>query len=643
MSSGFNFGFQTGPFPPTPEKTRRDSGLSTHGTHVMPYYPHFVMPPTDQVFTAAPGQDFRKWLRRWAVTHEKMPDGSAREPGDWVEELWSCIEGDAALRVKRDNGTRVIIQMSPEDVTAEHKTQFKTLLLELFPTQDEEPQDSPGAEIMSMTQSGSSLWDFYQSILLKVKMAGSSDASPTMSVAASAILDMAVKSFCEGLDDKKLVISMTGYEFEPGRSLRGAYQKAESEARKIKRQADWNDKVRDDQMAVLNKQMTEFLLHNQPVPHHLIQQARDLVRASGNQPSIEYPAVVPMALPGPIQAQVFQTHPREQARQPVTPPITDQVNRQTQNMLSNAPMMSGGLDPSASTTRTQRQPYDLSGFDPTTSDNPFVSGRTPYEYERGNPLCTRCGQKLGHLAKDCDQRPLKRPEQEYLRNMIRENIEQWQASRSGPATGSNAIPIGSRLAEIYNADTSAEQECMSADDASYTEDDSSARDHTSVYRLVEYDDLGEEVYADEVERPAKRNRPGEESEDEVPALGPDGRPKKRPKGKGVGRKARELTKINGMILEAPMDVRENLKSTNVVLPFLHLAQLSPYFRSEVKRLLGVPRKPRKPKAKAPTAAEIPTTQTTVASLTSDLSGLKVSEAITKGIEKWKMKDRTQRA
>ena len=47
-----------------------------------------------------------------------------------------------------------------------------------------------------------------------------------------------------------------------------------------------------------------------------------------------------------------------------------------------------------------------------------------------------------------------------------------------------------------------------------------------------------------------------------------------------------------MIAEAPIDVRELLKTANITLPVAHLAQLSPFFRDEAKRLLAMPRQKR---------------------------------------------------
>ncbi len=657
--------------PNSPRQGRRTSNAMDE----MNFYltgPFGIAAPTDQVFTGAPGQDFRKWLRRWATHHARKPDGIARDAGDWIEELWSCIEGDAAKRVKRDHATKAILDSDLTEATEDTKRQFQTLLTDLFPEQDDQPDDSPGTEIMSTKQeSNQSIWEYYQAILLKVKMAGSSDVtSQQQSVAAKAILDMAIKAFVVGLRDHRVVIRLTGYEFDPTRSLRGAFAKAEAEERRIKMETEYSNKLKAEQEAQLHKQMAELMLMGQKVPDHLIQQARvfsDPVESSDHRHRD-----LQLLLPSPPQVpvQYYERHPvsREEPRQltqyrpqPPQPTQFPQIQKppHPSTPQSPGPMASGALPPLTNQDpRQRRQQFDLSGFDPSTSQNPYVNGQTPYAYVRGNPLCSRCGLREGHMAIECDRYPLPRPEQEYLKNMIRQNIEQWKASQpqrsDSQATGANAVPLGSRLVEVGHTQHDM-SDYLSADDASWSDLESIGVPDTQIYQLaIGSTHMDAEAFVNEDgQPPSKRPRPDAGEEDVVDTPLTDGtRKKKTAKGKGVARKPRELTKITGMLLEKPSDVQGTLKGTSVVLPFLELAQLSPFFRAEVKRLLGVPRKPRKKKAAA--AAKEPEGEgvipdpppqviSHVTSMSAEAKAPKISDEVSKGITAWKTKDRTSRA
>lgn len=53
-----------------------------------------------------------------------------------------------------------------------------------------------------------------------------------------------------------------------------------------------------------------------------------------------------------------------------------------------------------------------------------------------------------------------------------------------------------------------------------------------------------------------------------------------------------------MMAEKPVDVLTILQSSNVVMLITHLAQLSPYFRGEAKRLFAMPRTWKAPAAQA---------------------------------------------
>lgn len=58
--------------------------------------------------------------------------------------------------------------------------------------------------------------------------------------------------------------------------------------------------------------------------------------------------------------------------------------------------------------------------------------------------------------------------------------------------------------------------------------------------------------------------------------------------------------ISGLVGDPPPDIQALFMNTNIVIPALHLFQISPKFREETRRLMTVPRKPRKKKVVSPT-------------------------------------------
>ncbi len=84
-----------------------------------------------------------------------------------------------------------------------------------------------------------------------------------------------------------------------------------------------------------------------------------------------------------------------------------------------------------------------------------------------------------------------------------------------------------------------------------------------------------------------------------------GRPVKPMKSNTV-RKKRHIEQIIRLVGQGMPDIRKIWQSQNVVLPALHLFQLSPIFWSETSRLLHIQRKTRKKKGAKPTASTDPT-------------------------------------
>jgi hypothetical protein len=95
--------------------------------------------------------------------------------------------------------------------------------------------------------------------------------------------------------------------------------------------------------------------------------------------------------------------------------------------------------------------------------------------------------------------------------------------------------------------------------------------------------------------------------DDIP-VADTGRTTRPMKSKTVGKK-RHVEPIIGLVGQGMPDIRKIWQSQNIVLPALHLFQLSPLFRSETARLMRVQRKTRKKKGAEPTVSSGPTGST----------------------------------
>lgn len=641
----------------------------------------------DSIYTGAPGQDFRKWYRRWKKAHGNNPDGSERTPADWIEELWSCIEGEAARRIKQDPTARELLapQNLNDDTPLTSKTSFQTILQELFPSADEEDY-TPVGDILSVKQGSSqSLNDYYQVMLLKLKQTGSRDIAhgTGLSRAELGIMDMSIKAFISGLQDHKLRLKMTGYDYESGRTLKGAWLKAEAEQRKISMEEKYNESMREQQEAALNKQVVEYIMKGERVPDSVLQHARHL---SNGKVVADIQATDPDRL--------YSFNPIGQNQSPsITPlatvistPSTNQ-DQASQNQAQNAgssftsagnPDNSGPPPQSrqyrgGNGSRTQQAYSSNTTAFNSTSTNPYVNGQTPYQYERGNPLCARCGQRVGHIARDCDRAPLPREEQEYLRNIIREHAEAYR-NRNSSSVRTNLIDLD------YNTD---EEQC----DYVEVNHDDDPQD-TPVFRLVtdnkgqsekeKGEDLTETIMAvlDAMEvmnnegNARKRARLDDDTADEPQEEDTDmpdsSRKIAKPRARATKAKRARRTNqaIKGMEGKPPIDVLKKLMDTEVVLPFLWLAQLSPHFRSEVKKLLQMPRATKKGKDNAATGSgalqsndnnstttgsveaevfKVATTTDNVSAAAKSLRKLDIGRTLSGEIARWKLKDRHHRA
>lgn len=134
--------------------------------------------------------------------------------------------------------------------------------------------------------------------------------------------------------------------------------------------------------------------------------------------------------------------------------------------------------------------------------------------------------------------------------------------------------------------------------------------------------------------------------DRTPSGAIPGRVTAIPKGKGVGKKKAQPKPITARLGEPPLDILKMANTTTITLSITELAQMSTYFRDELKRLITAPRKKRlSKKEKEALAAEEANDQqraSRVGITTAHLDTL-ISPDVAKSVDAWSRKDKTVRA
>ena len=253
-------------------------------------------------------------------------------------------------------------------------------------------------------------------------------------------------------------------------------------------------------------------------------------------------------------------------------------------------------------------------FNAATSRNPFVNGSAQYIYQWGNPLCYKCGT-LGHTSPECNSNtPLSRAESSHLRNLYQRPPPNREFDFPIPAQAHNGRELakdhqrpnhnsGITQSNFVTAEPMRPRTKRSTRVVEYNGDsDSDGDDEDAEFVDVDLpcNKLSLQLLAnDSITRTKKRRVIETDDEDNEP-LKPKATREKRKPVKRVGKKSTKASvPIAGLVGQAPPDIQALLMNTNIVIPALHLFQISPKFREETRRLMTVPRKPRKKKVVPP--------------------------------------------
>ena len=419
-------------------------------------------------FTGDGSRNARRWIQRFERERGADEDGRPKQPFDWLEEFNILLDGDAADWADTDPFVKEILSDDGMEVaTASQVDTVKKSFLERF-RKPEEARRNPIPEIQSMRQEPEeSLHKYYQRALSLLKSAGSHDKTENMDPARSSVLDLAIDCYVNGIRDPTLRIKMIKYPAKTSRSLLGAFNKAEVEAKLMKAEKEVINSMKSEAERTLLRKMKEHILGQQAVPHNLVSQLQELTREealpiyfpesqlqlessstlipgtpSTSRELVEYtgqpPIPAPPAHAGPQRGlndlpyatnqQVAPYQQRQQFSQPRQ--FQNQPQAQQPRYQAPQPQPQQQQPPSQDARNTWRgtgaagPSFGPTGFNLKNSSNPYVRGDQVYHVIYQNPLCVRCGTLGYKFDASCINIPLSQSEQLVLKELVSREINQ---------------------------------------------------------------------------------------------------------------------------------------------------------------------------------------------------------------------------
>ena len=535
---------------------------------------------------------------RWLyILEEELPEQLT--PATWLKRANARLDGRAAAWADRTPEVKRILR-AINNATTEDKETFVRLLCQEFPGNQNdvmtEEQASTELSILSQKED-ENLYAYYrrtEALLIGIsgrdRVSHNGENAIILNNAEQHILKDTIAKFGFGLRVPELRLHMIEYRADPMRSLYGAFKKAEAYLDVLNAKAEMQKELelKSGYEAFKSFQATIAPEQNpRPRPY----EAAPRKAQSYSQPGLPY-------RDGKRVDRSTTSYPDRSQQEPY----------QFRNVYSSqdARVPQGFHHP-----QTTEQ---SSAFDPSTSRNPYVNGSAQYIYQWGNPLCYKCGIP-GHTSPECNTNtPLSRAESTHLRNLYQRpppNREfdfpiptqahngrdsakdQQRPNHNSAITQSHSViaktirPSSKQSPRVveYNGDSDSDEE----EDVEFVDVD------------LPCNKLSVQLLANNSTTRSKKRRVVIDTDDEAEEVSKvkTTREKKIPV-KRVGKKSSKASvPISGLVGKPSPDIQALLMNTNIIIPALHLFQISPKFREETRRLMTVPPKPRKKKVVPP--------------------------------------------
>ena len=554
----------------------------------------------------------KRWIR---VLKEELQDVTS--PGAWLEAADSRLSGEAAKWANKTPTIRNMLKDSYIDnATNEDIRKFKELIISRFDPDDPDEEVDSMPMLQSLAQkSDEEIMEYYRrtkDLLLAVGGRDRKNQNDELSPLERSVLDLTIDRYINGLKDPDLSIRLLRYTADPSRSLRGATNLAQAEARQLKAEEQRANQLREKREFELLKDLRDNLIRSNGITKSNTQTVQSILtqlhQMSPDIPigiDIKHGNYVPSINSGDRVTDVTYT---SQDARVLKPTSNNRQNRlggrgqiQSQAHVVFPPSPEYALPPLPAATKIPeanpppalppsslpppsiRNPgqrnfgnYGLDpNYDPKTSSNPYVNGKTTHTVTFRNPICFNCGTP-GHKSFECDKAPLSRNEKEVIKNLYGSGPDKGSTRESNLAIlgaddpGDEFFSIRDLYDEVYTPpETEGTSSTPSSHNPAYMSGGLGCNSLT-----LEVGDVSLEALAGES---LKRPRISVEDIVNPTQENPTTNRKTKTPVKRVGKK-KELAKIAGLIGQPPPDFKDLWMNTKVVLPALFLWQISPLCR-----------------------------------------------------------------
>lgn len=193
-----------------------------------------ILPASNDAFYRTPTESARRWWKLIIRKYGTKSDGTLKAAAVILEEVDQRLWGDVASWANKNPIIKKLLtEENFSSVTHETLKEFKEHFLRCFKLEEPEEIKLYQAIESLKQQEEETINDYYRrSLSLLKELSGVNDAKEDNKIARS-LLKIVVTKFITGLAEPLLQTRIAGYTINTDYTLKGAYTKIQSEARKI--------------------------------------------------------------------------------------------------------------------------------------------------------------------------------------------------------------------------------------------------------------------------------------------------------------------------------------------------------------------------------------------------------------------------
>lgn len=227
---------------------------------------------TREVFTAAEGQDAKRWLTK--LVRDLRLDG-LDTPEDFIEEFNCSLGGDPAHWANNDFGVKDILKKT-EGITEEDVTTIKREFLETWYEEDEETDDVV-TQIEALKQAPDETLRAYYLRTAGLLRQTHTEDSERATGSAKSLLELTTKRFSRGLHHAELRLRMNRIpapERGQVRTLKNTWEKAQTCMRQIESEEEMLAAIRKDEELEMLRKMASVVATGATLGPEMLEKVR---------------------------------------------------------------------------------------------------------------------------------------------------------------------------------------------------------------------------------------------------------------------------------------------------------------------------------------------------------------------------------